>query len=75
MAEESVGEFTDLGVVHLNIFTTEKLLHGPVVAHHGATIRFICCNNILRLDGLFCQRCSLFGESDAIVLVLEECKD
>ena len=75
MAEESIGEFPDLGVVHFNSFTTEKLLHDPVVAQHGGTVRFICCNNILRLDGLICQCCSLFGESDAIVLVLEECKD
>ena len=61
MAEESIGEFPGLGVVHFNIFRTEKLLHDPVVAHHGGTVRFICCNNILRLDGLICQCCSLFG--------------
>ena len=73
--EEGIGKFADLGVVHLVIFITEMLLHDPLVARHDAAIRFKCCNNVPCLDGFVCQRCSLFGESDAIVLVLEECKD
>ena len=73
--EEGIGEFLDLAGVHPNVFTTEILLHDPVVAHDDVPISIKCCNNILRLDGLLCQCCSLFGESDAVVLVLEECKD
>ena len=57
--EEGIGEFMDLGVVHLNGFTSERLLHDPVVAHYDVPIRIKCCNNIIRLDGLFCQRCLL----------------
>ena len=75
MLEEGIGEFADLGVVHLDVFMIEMLLHDPLVARHEAAIRFKRCNNVSCLDGFVCQRCSLFGEADAIVLVLEKCKD
>ena len=75
MLEEGIGEFADLGVIHLEVFIIEVLHHDPLVARHEAAIGFKCCNNVSCLDGFVCQRCSLFGESDAIVLVLEECKD
>ena len=75
MFEEGIGEFLDLAGVHLSVFTTEIFLHDPVVAHYDVPLGIKCCNNVSRLDGLFCQCCSLFGESDVVVLVFEECQD
>ena len=56
--EEGIGEFMDLGVVHLNVFTSERLLHDPVVAQYdvpsgsnAATILFasmVCSVNAVR---------------------------
>ena len=70
-----IAELLDLAVVHLNVFTTEIFLHDPTVTPYGGSLGIKCCNNVPRLDGLICQCCSLFGESDVVVLVLEECQD
>lgn len=68
-------ELVDLGLALFHIFSFEVLLHDPKVLLQELPISIERRNDVLRLDVMFCQCGTFFGESDAVMIVLEEGED